>query len=154
MSLLDKLKAKVKDVAGNLLTDGVDVEEKLPDLVALTEDLDDIFGDGLQWDDVSAIFVRVVPRVMQIAESFGGRTGKQKKEFVIDSVYVLYKHYDPNIPRIPDFIENPLEAWLVPLLTELVIDTVHPFLFHKPDEDEDEDANETKVLPRSEGLAE
>lgn len=171
MSLLDKLKAKTKAIVGDLLTDGADVERKLPQLVQLTEDLDDIFGDGLQWGDISAVFTRVVPKVMQIAESLGGRTGKEKKAFVIDAVYVLYKHYDPDIPRIPNFIENRLEAWFVPMATEMIIDALCPFLFPKkvpfdgdveplPGETEDnidpgvETANETKVLPRSEGPAE
>ena len=124
MGLLDKLKDKLNDLKGDLGM-GDSVEEKMPEIAGLLEDLDEIFSDGLQWDDVGKVLGQVVPELMEIADSLEGKTGAEKREFVSDAIWVIYKHYDPNIPWIPEWIENKLEQVVVGKLAEAAVEAAY-----------------------------
>jgi hypothetical protein len=121
MGLLDKLKGKLDDLKEDLGM-GASVEEKMPEIAGLLEDLDEIFADGLQWEDVGKVLGQVVPELMEIADSLEGKTGEEKREFVADAMWVIYKHYDPNIPWIPEWVENKLEKVVVAKLAEAAVE--------------------------------
>ena len=100
------------------------VEEKVPEIEAVVKDVQEIFEDGFQWADVGAILGQVVPGLMDIAKTVEGKTGAEKKEFVVDCVWTLYKVFDPDIPYVPEFIENKLEKLVVHKATEMAVEAV------------------------------
>ncbi len=60
----------------------------------------------------------IINLMMTAEMAFEGEEGEKKKEWVTDQVLDLAKRVDAK--RIPNWIENPLEAKLIPLAIDLV----------------------------------
>ena len=121
---IDKLLGKLRDLRDDLGM-GAAVEEKLPEIAKVLDGLDDIFGDGLQWDDAGKVLGKVVPDLMDVAATLEGTSGVEKRQFVVDAIWIIYKHYDPNIPWIPEWIENKLEQVVVGKLAEAAVEAAY-----------------------------
>ncbi len=125
--LIDKLQAKVLEIAPQLLGDGKDVEVNLPAIDAILDDLGPIFEDGFQWSDIPKAFQAVTLPLMQLAGTHSGKSGEEKKKFVVDSICVIYFHYNPDIPGLPNIfgIEDRVERVLVPMFAEIAVESTY-----------------------------
>ena len=61
----------------------------------------------------------------------------ENREFVVDAIWVIYKHYDPNIPWIPEWIENKLEQVVVGKLAEAAVEAAYKMYQKMKDKDEE-----------------
>lgn len=122
---IDGLKAKALELVPTLLGDGKDVAAELPAISAILEDLDEILADGFQWDEIDEVFSSVVIPLMSIAGTHKGKTGPEKKKFVVDAITVIYFHFNPNLPILPDVfgIETRVEKFLVPKMAAIAVET-------------------------------
>ncbi len=127
VGFLEELQSKVIELAPDLLGDGSDITPELPGIVSILEDLDSILVDGFQWTDIPKAFGLVVPKLMEIAGQKQGLTGEQRKAFVVDAATVIYFHYNPDLPLLPDTfgIEDRVEKWMVPWLAEMAIESAY-----------------------------
>lgn len=91
-------------------------------LAAGVEKVVECFGDGFQFSDLLTA-VRVAA---EIAETYSGMPGDEKKDFVLEVIRQAYRKVDPDIPWLPGFVETPLENLLldtlVPAALEFLID--------------------------------
>jgi hypothetical protein len=123
---LNKLRdAIVKAGKLGALDDPITVEANMPELEEVLGKLEDVFGDGFQWSDISLFIGEVVPEFMDVANKFKEETGEQKKQFVIDAVVATYFYYDPDLPWIPEWIETKLEKWAVPQIAAAAIEAAY-----------------------------
>lgn len=122
---VDSLKAKALELVPTLLGDGGDVTAELPAISAILEDLDDILADGFQWDELDDVFSSVVIPLMSLAGTHTDKTGAEKKKFVVDAITVIYFHFNPNLPILPDTfgIETRVEKYLVPKMAGIAVET-------------------------------
>jgi hypothetical protein len=122
---IDGLKAQALKLVPTLLGDGKDVAAELPAISAILEDLDDILDDGFQWDELDDVFSSVVIPLMSLAGTNKSLTGPEKKKFVVDAITVIYFHFNPNIPILPDTfgIETRVEKFLVPKMAAIAVET-------------------------------
>lgn len=79
------------------------------------------FSDGFQFSDILTA-VRVA---VEIAETVTTLDGPGKKAFVVEVIEKAYREVDPDIPWVPNLIENYIEDYvlknLVPAVIELII---------------------------------
>lgn len=125
MKFIDSLKEKLTELIPSLLGDGSDVEVNLPAISAILEDLDDILADGFQWDELDDVFSSVVIPLMGLAGTHKGKTGPEKKKFVVDAITLIYFHFNPNLPLLPDTfgIETRVEKFLIPKIAAVAVET-------------------------------
>lgn len=88
------------------------VRGKMAEITSVAGEFRNIVGDGLQWKDI-ADFGKLVPQLVRLADDFGDLQGREKREFVVDVVWVVYKSIDPDIPWVPEIVENKLERFAV-----------------------------------------
>jgi len=94
----------------------------------LKEDLNQaiVLGENLTLlQDIRAksLLGQLVPELMDLAETYKNEmTGPERKQLVLDAVWVLYKTVDPNIPLIPEPFETKLERIVVRRATEAAIE--------------------------------
>jgi hypothetical protein len=100
-------------------------------------------GDGFQLSDLR-ILAKLVPELMSIAKEIEQADAEQKRQFVVDSVYLIYRAADSgpdgkqNRFKVPllnylsylgiTTTEEKFEQWLITLVTECVIEVVMPYL--------------------------
>jgi hypothetical protein len=93
----------------------------------------DVFGDGLQLSDVTRIGEIVGP-VMKLAASFKDYKGLDKKRFVIEVVWLVYRTVDTypdgnrnniNIPFVMGSIERKLEERLLSFGAGMAVDALY-----------------------------
>jgi hypothetical protein len=93
----------------------------------------DVFGDGLQLNDVTRIGEIVEP-VMELASTFEDYAGEDKKRFVIQVVNLVYKVIDTyptgkenniNIPFVMGALERKIEHGILTFATGMAIDAVY-----------------------------
>ena len=122
--LIDDLKAQALALVPTLLGDGKDVTADLPAISAILEDMDEILADGFQWDELDDVFSDVVIPLMSLAGTKDW-SGAEKKKFVVDAITVIYFHYNPNLPILPDTfgIETRVEKFLVPKMAAIAVET-------------------------------
>jgi hypothetical protein len=110
---LKKLLGKVKELAGaGSVTESEVLEENLQNVKDIVDTVHEALSDGLQWNDLSA-FGGIMADFVELAQGLEGKSGEEKANFVVDAVWVTYKCYDPDIPWVPDFIENKVEEVVV-----------------------------------------
>ena len=66
-----------------------DIAAELPAISGILEDIDDILADGFQWNELDDVFSSVVIPLMSLAGTHGGKTGAEKKKFVVDAITVI-----------------------------------------------------------------
>lgn len=112
---LTKLKTVLEDLlAKNLLKpkEADDLDDNLELVVGIVETAHEALSDGLQWKDLK-VLGEIVVDFVELAEGLEGKTGDEKAAFVESAVWLTYKVYDPDIPWVPEFIENQIEEVLV-----------------------------------------
>jgi hypothetical protein len=134
MELLDKLKAKVQQYVPDLLGDGSDVEVELPAITEILGRIDSLFDDGFQWTDVPKLIGILVPELMELAGKQEGKSGDEKRQFVVDAGTCVYFYYNPDIKYVPEWLETRAEKLFVPKLIECAVEaayTIHRKIFDK-----------------------
>lgn len=91
----------------------------------ISKEVEEILSDGFQWSDIGQIIGSVVPGLMDVANYLSEKSGKEKKEYVVDVVWVIYESIDPNIPWLPDFIEKYVERSAIRSITEAAVEAVY-----------------------------
>jgi len=94
------------------------MEIKAEDSVAAMKAVVECFRDGFSFSDV----LTAAGTAIEIAETFTGLSGEEKKAFVLEVIKKAYKEIDPDIPWIPGFIETPIENFLLDNLLPPLID--------------------------------
>lgn len=87
----------------------------------LQSDLVAILSDGFQLKDVGDFMGRIVPNAMLIAERYTSMSDEERRLFVQDIVWVIYKSVDPNLPWIPEPFETKIEKHLIYAITDASI---------------------------------
>ncbi len=118
MDLMEVLKDKIPDLLG----DGSDVELQMPAITGILKQVTPLFADGFQWADVPKMLGIVVPELMEIAGNQEGKTGEEKKKFVVDAGTCIYFYFDPDWKYVPDWIERRAEKIVVPPMVEAVVE--------------------------------
>jgi len=60
--------------------------------------------------------------ITEAEKFFGDRRGAEKKEFVITAFIRLYRRYNIDLPRIPEFLEEPFLRWFLSLAIDFTIE--------------------------------
>lgn len=115
------------------------LEEKLPELAAIADDVVDVFKDGWQWADLISLGELVRP-IMVLASEIEAYTGEQKRQFVVDAVWLIYRSIDGgpsgnenriNIPLVFGSIETKIEKKIVAFVTDFAIGSLFNVLREK-----------------------
>ena len=105
------------------------VNANLDDILAIVEQVKDIFRDGIQLSDISAVG-GIVPDIMKLVAAFDWE-GKDKKQFVIDVVWLIYQAVDTypdgkqnniNLPVVWGDLERRVERAIVVFGTSMAVD--------------------------------
>lgn len=109
------------------------VHENLDQINAIIEIIVDVFGDGLQLSDITAIGKAVAP-AMKLAATFEGYAGEDKKRFVVELVWLVYRTIDTypdgngnniNVPWVFGSIERKLERAIVAFAAGMAVDALY-----------------------------
>jgi len=109
------------------------VNENLDGISELIETVEDVFGDGIQLSDVSRIGEIVGP-AMSLAATFKDYEGEDKKRFVIDTVWLVYRAVDTfpdgnsnniNIPFLAGGFETKVEKILVEFAAGMAVNALY-----------------------------
>jgi len=93
----------------------------------------DVFADGLQLEDATSIG-RVVAPLMKLAAGFKDYKGLEKKRFVVEVVWLVYRAVDTypdgnrnniNIPFVMGGIERKVERGLVSFAAGMAVDALY-----------------------------
>ena len=91
-----------------------------------------VIKDGLQWSDLG-IIGKIVPDVMKLAARFDGYEGSDKKRFVVDVVWLIYRIVDTfpdgkrnniNLPVAMGFLERRIERAVVSFAAGMAVEAV------------------------------
>lgn len=133
---------KVKEVFGKVFesfkddmndADAAKVREYSDDINGIIESVVDVFSDGLQLEDVTKIGEIVGP-VMKLAASFNDYSGEEKKRFVQEVLWLVYRTVDTypdgnrnniNIPFVMGSLELKLERGLLMFASGMAIDALY-----------------------------
>lgn len=134
------------------------MDKYMPEFSAMANAVVAAIGDGFQFSDLSA-FSKIIVRVMEIANEIGGMTGEEKRDFVVDVIWLLYHEIDTgpdgsaNRIMVPGLnwlsavgitsTEEAVERYVLGMSTRFAIDTVYPF-FKKYNDEEDTEGAEDK----------
>jgi hypothetical protein len=77
---------------------------------------------GMQLGEVVKFMFDCTHVLVEAVERMGHMTGAEKKRHVTQAIQELYKRHDPDIPRVPNFIEGMLEDLLLNTLVPVVIE--------------------------------
>jgi hypothetical protein len=78
--------------------------------------LDDFGGISTEVSKLLSILIT------EAEKFFGDSTGAQKKEFVISAFIRLYRRYNIDLPKIPEFLEEPFLRWFLEIAIDYTID--------------------------------
>ena len=98
----------LSNLKGPDIRDPEKLEEKLPEISKIANEVVDILADGWQWDDAASLGKLVKP-VMEMAATITDYSGEQKKQFVVDALWLVYRTVDGG----PDGTENRID---IPIL--------------------------------------
>lgn len=141
---------KVKELIQKLIEAGDFVSEDAAKLEAHTDEINDIidnvldiFGDGLQLDDITHLG-NIVEPIMRLASTFNDYAGEDRKRFVIEVVCLVYKTIDTyptgtenniNIPFVMGGLERKIERGLLTFAAGMAVEAV--YAKYKKDVDKD-----------------
>ncbi len=96
-------------------------------LKPIVEDARELATDDgkFSFADLLKVTPSAVKAFMEIASDVKEATGEEKKQFVIEAFQWTYRELDPDIPWLPDFIENPLEEYLLDSLVPGLIEALY-----------------------------
>jgi hypothetical protein len=147
---LEKLLGKVQELAGaGSITKAEDLEDNLQNVKDIVDTVHDALADGLQWNDLKELG-GIIADFVELAEGLEGKSGEEKADFVVDAVWVTYKCYDPDIPWVPDFIENKVEEVVVKNAARVALEGIVKILNKIKGEAEDSADENEEAAPESE----
>lgn len=109
------------------------VRDHMTIIVELIASVDKVFGDGLQWDDITHIGEIVSP-LMKLASSFYEYEGLDKKRFVIEVMWLVYRTIDTypdgnrnniNIPLAIGVWERRIERAVISLSVGMAVEALY-----------------------------
>ena len=138
---IEQIQTMFKDVVDGVRDSVIDLEpedreqvDKNSDQICkLIQSFVDIFGDGLQWTDFSKIGSIIAP-LMTLAASFKDYRGKDKKRFVSEVMWLIYRVVDTypngngnniNLPFVFGTFERKLERYMITFATEMAIESLY-----------------------------
>jgi hypothetical protein len=138
MADIDKIKElflKAVDVTKSTMVaeDAAKVRENTDEINTIIEIIVDVFGDGLQLSDITAIGKAVGP-AMKLAAGFDDYEGADKKRFVIELVWLVYRTIDTypsgnsnniNIPFVMGTIERKIERGIITFAAGMAVDALY-----------------------------
>ena len=77
------------------------IKQQIPEFVELVDTIAPALADGLDFGDM-VVLAQIVEPLMVIAGKVGDYTGKEKKQFVIDAIWLTYRTID----TYPDGTKN------------------------------------------------
>lgn len=102
------------------------VKENLEHVSLAIFQVKELFEDGFQWSDVGGILGKIIPDLMLIArDNLATATGAEKRQFVIDSFWIVYKTIDPDIKWIPEPLETMIEKFVICKMAESSIESCY-----------------------------
>jgi hypothetical protein len=113
--------------------DAQKVLEHVTEIQGLAVAVQDIFRDGLQLSDLSKLGTIVGP-LMQLAASFEEYKGLDKKRFVTEAVWLVYRtidtwpdgnHNNINVPFVFGTFERKLERGVVCFAAGMAVDALY-----------------------------
>jgi hypothetical protein len=131
-----ELLAKVMELAGKQemeVEDVSKVNDNITDLATIIEKVELAAENGLQWEDITVIG-HIVPNIMKLAAGFGDYEGLDKRRFVIEVVWLIYRIVDTfpdgkqnniNVPWLAGSFERKLERAVVAFAAGMAVDAVY-----------------------------
>ena len=129
---LQVLLAKMKD-DGQLAAENVElVDANIAEIAKATAVLGEAFGDGLQWSDIT-VLGEVVSPLMVLAANFD-KAGEDKKAFVVDVVWLVYRTIDTwpdgkrnniNLPFVIGPLERRIERAVIAFAAGMAVDALY-----------------------------
>jgi hypothetical protein len=132
--------AKAKELLNKIIEKG-DVAEKnifkfeehTDEIVNIIDKVLDVFGDGLQLNDVTRIGEIIEPAI-KLAATFEDYAGEDKRQFVIELVNIVYRVVDTyptgkenniNIPFVMGALERKIEHGILTFAAGMAVDAVY-----------------------------
>jgi hypothetical protein len=124
------LKFSMRDVDSD---DYKKIEAHSEEISAIIDKVLDIFGDGLQLNDITRIGEIIEP-TMKLADTFEDYVGEDKKRFVTQVVNLIYKVIDTyptgkenniNIPFVMGSLERKIESGILTFASGMAIDAIY-----------------------------
>ncbi len=112
------LKSKSDDKIDSEVDQALDKVEDLVEDILQKYPLPKLIDDVKDFAGISHELVKLFSFLIKEAERFEKKSGREKKEFVVDAVLAVYDKFNIDLPDIPRFLEKPF----LRLLTELLID--------------------------------
>mgnify|MGYP006284256227 CR=1 FL=1 len=113
--------------------DAAKVRENVESINRIVSAVVDVFSDGLQLEDVTSIG-KVVAPLMKLAAGFEDYEGLEKKRFVVEVVWLVYRAVDTypdgnrnniNIPFVMGGVERRVERGLVSFAAGMAVDALY-----------------------------
>ena len=130
----DSFLKTVEGVKSGMVSEDVEkVRENTDEINKIIAVVLDVFGDGLQLNDVTRIGEIIGP-VMKLASSFDDYDGSSKKRFVIEVVWLVYRtvdtypdgnHNNINIPFVMGALERKLERGILSFAAGMAVDALY-----------------------------
>ena len=90
---------------------------------------------GVSFPKIRDFAFLCMKRLYKLSQRYDAMTEAERKAFVVGGVRGVYNEINPDIPGIPEFIENPLENYLLGMTIPMAYDMVHALL--SADEEDD-----------------
>lgn len=128
--LFSKVISKRSDMTASDVEKVEQNSDKVEEVIGVVQG---VFGDGLQLSDVTAIGNAVAP-AMKLASGFKDYGGSDKKRFVVELVWLVYKTIDTypdgksnniNVPWVFGTLESKLEHSIVTLAAGMAVDALY-----------------------------
>jgi hypothetical protein len=142
--------------AGPLLALAIPAQKELDDrnedIVKICDTVKESLDDGFQWDDLLVFFTDVVPELIEMMDEVSHLKGLEKRGFCTGALTTVYFVIDPDIKKLPEFIERRVEAWAVPKLAAMAVDAAFKMRdrMQKKSEEASKDSNPETETPASE----
>jgi hypothetical protein len=138
MTSLESLKKLIETALGadkKLLPDSdiLKIEEHIDEIVDIANSVIGIIDNKIEFGDLSKIGDVVEP-LMTIASSFSEYKGEDKKRFVTEVVWLIYRAIDTypdgnrnniNIPFVVGILERKIERAIIVTATSIIVDVIH-----------------------------
>lgn len=97
--------------AAGQLKNGAIIEANMQAFAQMAADVLAVVKDGFQFSDL-AILAKLVPELMGIAKNIAGASGDDKRQFVVDCVWIIYHSVDTGPDGKQNRIKVPFVSWL------------------------------------------
>ena len=127
--LIERIENAVGDL-GIEQEDVAKVDERIEAVSEIVGRVVPVVKDGLQWSDLGVIG-EVVPDVMRLAASFDDYEGEDKKRFVVNLVWTIYRIVDTfpdgkrnniDLPLAMGFLERRIERAVVSFAAGMAVE--------------------------------